>query len=70
MKTAPVVFSSNMTEKERNDKREFVFDIMSANEGVEVLFTKEKGHVINIDDVESTTVSQKQLLLQKTVMKN
>ncbi|XP_024873883.1 uncharacterized protein LOC112455894 isoform X2 [Temnothorax curvispinosus] len=70
MKTAPVVFSSNMTEKERNDKREFVFDIMSANEGVEVLFTKEKGHVINIDDVESTTVSQEQLLLQKTVMKN
>ncbi|XP_024873890.1 uncharacterized protein LOC112455894 isoform X3 [Temnothorax curvispinosus] len=68
MKTAPVVFSSNMTEKEH--KREFVFDIMSANEGVEVLFTKEKGHVINIDDVESTTVSQEQLLLQKTVMKN
>ncbi|XP_024873897.1 uncharacterized protein LOC112455894 isoform X4 [Temnothorax curvispinosus] len=52
------------------NKREFVFDIMSANEGVEVLFTKEKGHVINIDDVESTTVSQEQLLLQKTVMKN
>ncbi|KAM0726168.1 Myb/SANT-like DNA-binding domain-containing protein 3 [Formica fusca] len=59
MKTAPVLFTSNMSEKEVNDKRDFVFDLISTDQSVEVLSNHEDEYSIHIeDDVESTTASQ------------
>ncbi|XP_024874425.1 uncharacterized protein LOC112456248 [Temnothorax curvispinosus] len=37
MKTAPVLFSSNMTETEIEEKRDLTFNIMSANESADIL---------------------------------
>ncbi|XP_071640892.1 uncharacterized protein [Temnothorax longispinosus] len=57
MENAPVLFSSNMTEKEIKDKRELAFNIISTDENVHVLhniskddFSDENNIRINLQD--------------------